>query len=224
MQEIDKVLNDNERILWQGRPQFLPYFIPIIFYSLFTLMILSVVVVPLTLLASTTSGEDVTLSDLRLQHFTIPIILLIWCVVHAWLSHKNVHYAITDKRVLIQSGIVGRDFKAVDFDKLTNVGVDVGLFDKIFGSDSGSITLSISEEISNTRMMGVQTPNFMEYNLANIGSPYEVFKFFKKISFDVKTDMNFPNKFRPADNPGYKTAYSPSVSGDARNKVANKKK
>ncbi|OVE74626.1 hypothetical protein BVX95_01720, partial [archaeon D22] len=40
-----------------------------------------------------------------------------------------------------------------------------------------------------------------------IQNPEEVFKFFKKVSYDMKTDVQFPNKLRPKNNPGYNTNY-----------------
>jgi hypothetical protein len=33
----------------------------------------------------------------------------------------------------------------------------------------------------------------------------------KKVSFDVKTDINYPNKLRPNENPGYNVDYNPEV-------------
>jgi prolyl-tRNA synthetase len=41
------------------------------------------------------------------------------------------------------------------------------------------------------------------YSFRNITNPYEAFKFFKQISHDVRSDINFPNKLRPSENPGY---------------------
>ncbi len=45
------------------------------------------------------------------------------------------------------------------------------------------------------------------YIISNIENPYDVFKFFKKVSHAVKTDIHFPNLYRPDINPGYKTRY-----------------
>ncbi|MCA9386301.1 hypothetical protein KC717_06675, partial [Candidatus Dojkabacteria bacterium] len=43
--------------------------------------------------------------------------------------------------------------------------------------------------------------------LHNIENPYEVFKFIKKVSHDIKTDIEYPNELRPKNNPGYNTDY-----------------
>ena len=40
-----------------------------------------------------------------------------------------------------------------------------------------------------------------------ISNPYDTMKLIKQISFDVKADVNYPNAYRPASNPGYHTRY-----------------
>jgi len=47
------------------------------------------------------------------------------------------------------------------------------------------------------------------FTISNIPDPYEVFKLFKKVSHDVRTDIEYPNKLRPKTNPGYKSDYKP---------------
>ena len=105
---------------------------------------------------------------------------------------------------MIQKGVVGRDFEIVDFDKISNAEVNIGLFDKMFGN-TGSILLTTAGSLTYSRQGPVSRP----YILSNVKNPYEVFKFFKKVSYDVKTDIQFPNKYRPNVNPGYKTKYKP---------------
>jgi hypothetical protein len=113
------------------------------------------------------------------------------------------YYAITDKRVIIQSGLIGRDFEIVDFDQITNAEVNVGIFDKLFSSNSGSILLSSAGTVMQTQNGTMQKP----FVISSIPNPYDVFKFFKKVSHDVKTDIQYPNQLRPVNNPGYGTTY-----------------
>jgi hypothetical protein len=42
-----------------------------------------------------------------------------------------------------------------------------------------------------------------------IENPYDVFKLLKQTYFDIKTDVEFPNKLRPSVNPGYPSDYQP---------------
>jgi hypothetical protein len=45
--------------------------------------------------------------------------------------------------------------------------------------------------------------------LSSIVDPYGVFNLFKKTSFDIKADINYPNALRPSQQEGYKTDYLP---------------
>ena len=139
-------------------------------------------------------------------HFWIGFLMTFGGPLYKVLVYKHTHYAITNKRVLFQSGLIGRDFQMVDFDQVTNADVNVGLIDKLFSKSSGSILIASAGTLTYTRQGQVQKP----YTLSHIKDPYEVFKFFKKVSHDVKTDIQYPNEYRPQNNPGYKSGYDPN--------------
>ena len=141
-----------------------------------------------------------------MPHFWVGIVLVFGIPIYQILVYKHVYYAITNKRVLFQKGLIGRDFEMVDFDQITNTEVNVGVLDKLFGGGSGSILISTAGSFTYTRRGAVQKP----YTISHIDNPYEVFKFFKKVSHAVKTDIQFPNKYRPETNPGYGTDYNPN--------------
>ena len=140
-----------------------------------------------------------------LPHFWVGVFLLFGIPTYQILVYKHVYYAITNKRVLFQKGLIGRDFEMVDFDQITNAEVNVGLFDKLFGNNSGSILISTAGTFTYGKRGAVSRP----YTIRNIENPYEVFKLFKKVSHAVKTDIQYPNKYRPKTNPGYQTGYKP---------------
>lgn len=130
--------------------------------------------------------------------------MLIGVHIYKWLLYKHLYYAITDKRIIIQKGVIGRDFEYIDFDQVTNSEVSVGFWDKVLKQNSGSILVSSAGSFACTRQ-GQQISK--PYTVSNIENPYEVFKFFKKASFDVKADINYPNALRPTENKGYQTDY-----------------
>ncbi len=210
MRELDKVLSKNEKVLWEGKPKFWPYYfggsaittIFGIFWSLFLIPFVGLAVFDIVW-GSGIFGWAILL----LPHFWVGIGLLFGVPAYLWLVHKHIYYAITDKRVILQGGLIGRDFEEVDFHQITNAEVNVGVFDKLFGgkSGSGSILISTAGSFTQTRQGAVSKP----YTLRNIPNPYDVFKFFKDISFNVKTDIEYPNKYRPKTNPGYRTSYRP---------------
>ncbi len=196
MRELDKILEKRERVMWEGQPQFWPFFLGSVLVSIFGLFWLGFVLI---------FTFFIGVYILLLPHFWVGIFLVFGPPIYSWLVYSRMYYAITDRRVIIQKGLVGRDFEIADFDKITNAEVDVGLWDKLAGKDSGSIMIATAGTFTYSRQGTSPTP----YTLKSITHPYEVFKFFKKVSFDVKTDVEYPNKYRPRTNPGFRTKYKP---------------
>jgi hypothetical protein len=115
------------------------------------------------------------------------------------LVHKNTFYAITNKRLMLRSGFWGIDFNALDYDKISDIQVTVNPLENMLGV--GTIRISTGKTTSKGSSL---TDDFI-----GVANPYEVFKKIKTVMVDVKTDWNYPNKFRPQDNPGYNTKYDP---------------
>ncbi len=199
MEDIKQILGRREKVLWHGKPNFLPF--------VMGSMVLSIVGLPFLLVSvffiiSSPFGPF----SFLLPHLWVGLGLTFGGPLYSWLVFKYVRYAITDKRVIIKSGVIGRDFKTVDYDKITNVEVNVSVWDRLLAKSSGTICIFTAGTISYGRRGPYHTP----YRLSNIRNPYKVFRFFKKVSHDVKTDIHYPNKYRPATNPGYRTGYKPS--------------
>ena len=232
MKEIDKVLDDNEKVFWEGRPRLWPYLltgaiplfifgiiwnaflVPFVFVGWFMPKFTASTLPDMALQGVNTVGPTksmITAFFVGWNLFLVPFVLIgLWMLfgtpIYKWLLHKHLYYAITNKRLIIQKGVIGRDFEYVDFDQITNAEVRVGFWDKMVGKSTGSIYLSTAASSSiSQRQQALPLP----YTLSNIDRPYEVFKFFKKVSHDVKTDIEYPNKLRPAENPGYQTNYEP---------------
>jgi len=53
--------------------------------------------------------------------------------------YKNTFYAYTSKRILIRSGVMGTDYKSLEFKALTATIVNVTFLDKILGRNTGNI-------------------------------------------------------------------------------------
>jgi len=208
MRELDKILDEKEKVFWEGKPKFWPFLlggsVVTTIFGLFWMIFLIhfIVIAAINIAQGGLLGWGIFL----LPHFWIGIILVFGIPIYQILVYKHVYYAITNKRVLFQKGLIGRDFEMTDFDQITNAEVNVGLLDKLFGGSSGSILISTAGSFTYGRH-GQQISR--PYSLRNIENPYEVFKFFKKVSHAVKTDIQYPNKYRPQTNPGYNTSYNP---------------
>ncbi len=200
MKEIDKILDTNEQKLWEGHPEFAPYF-----FSIWPIVLFGLPFLVAGSLALYSSWIESNGWLLLLPHFWFGLAMVFGATIYSFLAYKYTHYAITNKRVIFQAGLIGRDFQMIDFDQITNVEVNVGVLDKIFGQNSGSILISSAGNFMDTKHGPVAKP----YVLSNVTNPYEVFKFLKHTSHDIKTDISYPNKFRPGENPGYQSEYKP---------------
>lgn len=205
MEEFDKILDRDEKVAWSGQPQFVPYFASVILLSIAGFAWLALLLY--VAIAGGHSLFDAALGMLILPHFWVGALFAIGLPVYIVLSYDWIHYAITNRRVLLQRGMIGRDFEIVDFDQINRVDVDVGVMDKLLGRNSGSIKVFTPSSVIYTK----NGPRPAPHTMANITDPYGVVKFLKGVSFDVKTDMEYPNARRPMTNPGYRTKYDPSA-------------
>jgi membrane protein YdbS with pleckstrin-like domain len=191
MSTIDEVLNKNEKILWRGKPVWKPYFFWRLLGSLFLALFF---------------GGWLGLTFLREMFmaagygsFAIPVFVTLTVAIFAVLMlyfvlvYKYIDYTITDKRIFVQGGLIGRDFESIDFDNVQDINVNVGWIDRIF--NTGSVVGTSA---------GMKT-----IELSSIREPYDVFKLFKKSAFDVKAEMKFPSAYRPKTSKGYRTRYEP---------------
>lgn len=205
MDEIKKLLGPGEKVLWRGKPVRKPFFMSRMFASVFMIIpgIIMTLIIGLMTLMVLDSGFPIAVIVL------LPFILISLSLLFAplttywWFSKQYPHleYAITNKRVLLKSGWIGRDFKILDYDQIKNAEVNVNIFDKAAKLNTGSILFFTGEIIRSSSHRARSHKDV----IAHIKNPYEVFKFLKKTKFDVKADIHFPNKYRPKTNPGYST-------------------
>jgi membrane protein YdbS with pleckstrin-like domain len=194
--EIEKVLSSNEKIIWEGKPQAFPYLVSkFVFLFVFFILYSSVTYNP-----DTQNYENAGPFAIMLGIF-----LFIVLFIYNFLFYKKIHYAITDKRVILQKGIIGTDFESVDFDKINSIKIDIGIIDKVLGKNSGTIMLDSGRMKSTSDSNGYSTVVTDYHQLQFIDDAYNVFEKLKTVSTDVKADIKFPNALRPGNNPGYKT-------------------
>ncbi len=143
--------------------------------------------------------------DGEMAGFAIPFFALhlfpFWAsilnMVRLFLVHGNTYYAFSNKRLMMRSGFWGTDFKVIDYDKISDLEVNVNPIENSLGV--GTIQ-AFSGRVSNKG--GRIYDKFI-----GIKDPYAVFKKLKEVTVDIKTDWNYPNAMRPKTNPGYETKY-----------------
>jgi hypothetical protein len=98
---------------------------------------------------------------------------------------------------MFRGGFFGVDYASIDYDSIQNAAVNVNPLEKLFRV--GTIKVFSGQRDHN----GINVAQ----NICCIPFPYETYKKMKSIAVDIKSDINYPNKLRPEDNPGYNSKY-----------------
>lgn len=187
--DIKDVITPEEKVLWEGKPKKSAYIIASVLKLLpFVIIWLAIDVFIIVMLATQADGVPWFVWPFFALHLA-PVWIWIYNIAHAALEIKNIHYVITDKRIIIRSGVIV-DLKFVYFTDITNVTVRVGLIDRMLKVGDIYITAEIQRAV-----------------LYDISDPYYIANELQAIVRDIKTDTYYPNALRPENNPGYKTEY-----------------
>ena len=210
--QTKKVISADEKVLWQGQPNRFVYMVSNLYRPV--LSVIGAILfwhfyissnVTIIDLGSIIGGPNFILFFIFFGSFFFRFLYKILLYPYLW-------YVITDKRIIFQSGLIGRDFDYVDYDKVENANVSVGIVDKLLRKNTGTIFIFSNRMETDYVEQGNKSIPMLKnapFTLESITDPYEVFSKFKKVSFDIKADVNYPNALRPHNNPGYKTDYDP---------------
>ena len=197
---IEKIIDDNENILWRGKPNAFLYivgnpsiYLIAIIWGLFDFFFISSFFREFTFI----NGFFIIFFIIHL----FPVWFAILMPIYRIFNYGTIEYAITDKRVYISQGIFGRDVNNYEHRELTNLKVDVNFMENIKGL--GTIILVYNGEGGNSSYSFKADAN----KFISIEDPYGVYKLLKKVSLDVATDQAYPNAYRPEENTGYNTKY-----------------
>ena len=193
------VLAAGEAVLWRGKPKHSA------FIATKSLTMLPIAVVWLcfdsVLISSIFSGGGQLF-------FLIPFFLLHLMPVWIWLGSaltasrrwKNTTYYVTNRRIIIQGGFLAVNETSLFYKDIRNAQVRIGLLDKLL--HTGDIVFDNGIYVS-----GKNQPQ--KPMLEDLEDPHGVYNRIQKIILDIQTDIEYPNAYRPAENPGYTTDYRP---------------
>lgn len=208
---LEIFLDKNEKLLWRGKPDFLLYVIGypfILFFALLWFVLTSIVfrgVGNISNINDFAANEHLPFDNMfiimQTIFYSIPVLLAVILPLYRVFNYHTVEYAFTDMRVYIIGGLFGRDITIIEHRHLENLAVTVNFIENMRGLGSIRLTPDI------TKGTGKDTTTVHGYRFFYIKKPYEVYKLLKKVSTDVTTDQQYPNAYRPAENPGYNTSY-----------------
>ncbi|MDR1629334.1 MAG: PH domain-containing protein [Oscillospiraceae bacterium] len=205
--DIRNVLVEGEKVLWSGKPK----------KSAFVIN-KSLMMLPFALLWLAVDGGFIFIivssgAFSEMAFFIVPFFALHLFPVWKWLSNvltankrwENTQYAVTDKRIIIQSGFIGMDYISLYYKDITNVRLNIGAIDKLlqvgdiyFDTKTGSGMLPIQTNTNKVENKHV---------FLDIENAYELYPKLQKIVLDIQTDIQYPNDLRPETNEGYRTEY-----------------
>lgn len=195
--ETKDILNKDEQVLWQGKPNKKAYILSSIF-SMFPFGLVWLLFDGGAIIALVASGAlkqmpiGMIFGLIAFFAFHLfPVWIWLGHIITASRSYKNIEYTFTNKRIIVRSGIIGIDFKNIYYSEIQSVNLKVGIFDKLF--KVGDIY--------------IKSPDKAEV-LFDISDPYFITQKLQEIVIDIKTDIEFPNGLRPEENPGYNTKYT----------------
>lgn len=176
-QEIAAVLEPSETIVWQDVVNKKV----IVFYLIISLLItlgLSMYAFSQETIAYTSNGVPKVIAGT-----TVGLVVLIAGALLSligFLSNIVKKYVITNKRVLIRSGLIGTDFNSIYFTQVRNANVNVGLVDKLFSVGTINIDTGKIETVSSgsDKNRTSQTRTAFD-KLLHINDPYAVYKYFE---------------------------------------------
>lgn len=195
--EFRDILDTNERIIWSDRPHLLIHLA--IGFPLLIIGIIWGIMDSFFFMNFMSFGSGFNFLSIFMLLHMMPLWLGVGNMIRLIFVYRNTYFCYTDKRVIIKTGFMGVDYKIKDFYNIGNVEVNVGPLENMLGVG----TIRIDEEYVRTGKHSRRVGN----RLYGIKRPYEVFKALKEIVMDIKTDINYPNEYRPDTNSGYNTKY-----------------
>ena len=192
------VLAAGETVLWKGKPK------RSAFIATKSLTMLPIAIIWLCFdsmfigsMLGTGSGTWLMLPFFALH--LMPVWIWLGNVFTASRRWQHTNYYITNRRIILQGGYLAVNEKSLFYKDIRNVQIRVGLLDKMFGT--GDILLD--EGLCNHKGHTLYT------HLEDLEDPRQVYHRVQKTILDIQTDMEFPNAYRPQENPGYQTDYRP---------------
>lgn len=200
---IREMLDANEYPVWEGKPDRLTYIIGHPVFYVFALIwgAFDFGFIRLFIHAGMPSGMGLFLIPFFLLHL-MPVWIAIVGPIYRAINWNYIDYVLTEKRIYIQSGVVGRDINVVEFTDIREPEVNVGLIEKLRNCGTIRLTPTFYTNSRGRR-------NNSKGALMHVEEPYVVYKRIKQMSVDIKSDIFYPNALRPEDNPGYNTKYRP---------------
>ena len=179
---FNDVLDEGETVLGVWRPnkkKYWAYFNWLYFWSM-CWVALTFVFVPLAGIEEEDSGQVILWCILIGLAIAFAVYLIGYFIarIFAKLAYKKRYYAYTNKRILIRCGVIGVDYRVLDYKLLGAITVTVGILDRMLGGKTGYIRFGSAS----SPIIGGYGGNlgFGGFTFAHIDMPYDLLREIKK--------------------------------------------
>ncbi|HAZ12871.1 MAG: hypothetical protein A2X86_21915 [Bdellovibrionales bacterium GWA2_49_15] len=179
-----RVLDADEEVVWAEAPHPWGYFLPMLVAPLFILAtLLGFQSIQRHLLRIDPRSIDIPLPSEQIVIEKLNIIFAVFAVLYALVSllrYRNTYYCLTNKRFIGSSGVFGIDFVSIDYSRVTDLQLNVGVLDRILGT--GSVYIHTASDTAHVPRVG----RFHPHKIFSVADPYSVFKLVKSLCFRNK--------------------------------------
>lgn len=192
LSSISRLLHPNEKILWRGKPVFKSFILAGYNIGLF---FFGLVFIAFSLTFFFISGQALGGAPFPFNIFPLIFLFAGFAIafgtpISSVLAHRNTEYAITNQRLIIQTGALSLKTRFIDFEKIQEVNIKIGLIDKIFGTggiyaDTASSVRGWNQFAGSGRGYNVMRPDFIA-----LKEPYKVHKILQQAMEDLKSSTD----------------------------------
>ena len=164
----DKPANNfinNKEIVWQGQPQLKPWLVNRLALPIITVFIIAAFFAVSELLlttaySNTNSMLPTILDAVRIGWFLVISIVIVY-IFYLILVRNNIGYTLTNSDLTVQSGVISKSSYTVGLDQIINATVIKRLSDRLFGSNSATINITINHTEALTELENVYDPHLI---------------------------------------------------------------
>ena len=151
----------------------------LIFAALFSSIFIVIgLLVAIGVIKNENGGAEVLGGIFFIAFGSIPLLSALFNFIGRIVRFKNIEYDITNKRIIIRSGIIGVDFKEINLDQIGAVTVRVDFLDKLVKPNTGTIYFGSA---STPIVQSDKGNTGLQFKFADIENPYEEYKRIKAV-------------------------------------------
>ncbi len=177
-EKIIKTFKPNKTRFWLGRI-LSATIIPL------TVMIFSFILPYAIAVSEEANPDPLTIPAVIVITLLVILAILVIVFITGILDYRNRFYAYTNKRIIIRSGIIGIDYRSLEYQSLTATNVRVTFVDKLLGTTG---TLEFGSPSSPVGMVAQNGSRFASpYSFMYIAKPYDTLRELKEYMDHHKT-------------------------------------